>query len=147
MLFANSCLESHDHIKMVVSFIIFSSGAWSRDWGVTFKNQCTLKGKKVVLKCEYDYPNGHEVTSVSWYKARLISGENWLTPLSRLSPPPDFKYLGNYRSDCSLEIKDVQHTDEGAYYFSFKTTYDRWRSTTGLYLFVKGNNTMGKIHQ
>uniref|UniRef100_A0A7N6BBC7 Ig-like domain-containing protein n=1 Tax=Anabas testudineus TaxID=64144 RepID=A0A7N6BBC7_ANATE len=58
-------------------------------------------------------------------------------PFSRLSPPPDFKYLGNYWSDCSLEIKDVQHTDEGAYYFSFKTTYDRWRSTTGLYLFVK----------
>lgn len=113
---------------------------------MTLENQCALKGSSVVMKCKYDYPFGHIVTSVSWYKARLVSGMYKLFYLSSLPSPPNFEYVGNYRGDCSLEINDVQHTDEGAYYFSFETTFNRWRSKTSAYLSVKGNDKMGKIH-
>uniref|UniRef100_A0A3Q3KGE9 B-cell receptor CD22-like n=1 Tax=Mastacembelus armatus TaxID=205130 RepID=A0A3Q3KGE9_9TELE len=57
--------------------------------------------------------------------------------LINLPSPPDHKYVGNYRGDCSLEIRNVQHTDEGGYFFSFVTTLSRWRSKTYSYLTVK----------
>lgn len=127
---------------MTVSFFFFlPKGVRSGDWGVTFKDQCALKGTSVVIKCKYDYPLGHFVTSVSWSKAQQVSGKWTLFPLSNLpSPPNHFRYVGNRWSDCSLEINDLQHTDEGYYFFSFVTTLDRWRSKTAAHLSVKGND-------
>lgn len=122
-------------------FKILPKGVWSGDWGVTFKSQCALKETSVVIKCEYDYPLGHLVTSVSWSKAQQVSGKWRLFPLSNLpSPPNHIKYVGNYWGDCSLEINDLQHTDEGHYFFSFATTFNRWRSKTSAHLSVKGND-------
>uniref|UniRef100_A0A8C6KQT5 Ig-like domain-containing protein n=1 Tax=Nothobranchius furzeri TaxID=105023 RepID=A0A8C6KQT5_NOTFU len=108
----------------------------SGTWGVTLTNQCALKGTSVVLECEYDYPIGNIVMSVRWSKAQLISGRWDLIPISELPSGPDhFKYMGNYRGDCNLKVDRVQPTDEGAYFFSFVTTLNRWRSQTYAYLY------------
>lgn len=116
-------------------------GVWSADWSVTFKNQCAFKGTSVVIKCKYDYPFGHVVTSVGWAKGQQVLGRWSLVPLSNSPSPPDhIRYVGNYRGDCSLEIKDLEHSDEGYYSFSFATTFGRWTSRTTAHLSVKGND-------
>ncbi len=121
----------------------FPKGVWSADWKVIFKNQCALKGASVVIKCQYDYPAGHIVTSVQWSKALYERDRRGLFPLSELSSARDhFTYVGNYWSDCGLKISNVQHTDEGQYFFSFWTTFSRWTSSTHAYLSVKGKDSV-----
>uniref|UniRef100_A0A3P9BG63 Ig-like domain-containing protein n=1 Tax=Maylandia zebra TaxID=106582 RepID=A0A3P9BG63_9CICH len=120
----------------VLYFILFSC-VWSGDWSVTSENQCALKGTSVLINCKYDYPVGHFVTSVSWFKNLYASGRWGLFPLDKLTSSLDhFKYLGNFRGDCSLKVNDVQHTDEGAYYFRFTTTFNRWMSIKPMYFTV-----------
>ncbi|XP_069549189.1 B-cell receptor CD22-like [Brachyistius frenatus] len=91
------------------------------------------------MKCMYDYPFGHVVTSVSWSKLQQHVSGNWqLVPLRNPSSAPDhFEYVGNKRGKCDLEVNNVQLTDEGAYFFSFVTTFNTWRSKTYAYLSVK----------
>lgn len=124
------------------SFSAFlSKGVWSGDWSVTSENQCALKGTSVLINCKYDYPLGHFITSVSWFKKLYASGKWRLFPLDKLPLSPDhFKYLGNYRGDCSLKVNDVQYADEGAYYFRFTTKLNRWMSIKPTYLSVGGND-------
>ncbi|XP_014196067.1 B-cell receptor CD22 isoform X1 [Haplochromis burtoni] len=117
--------------------LVITPGVWSGDWSVTSENQCALKGTSVLINCKYDYPVGHFVTSVSWFKNVYASGRWGLFPLDKLTSSLDhFKYLGNFRGDCSLKVNDVQHTDEGAYYFRFTTTFNRWMSIKPMYLSV-----------
>lgn len=142
ILFAESCgKNSYGQIYLTVSFLFLPKGVWSGDWRVTFEDECALKGTSVVIKCEYDYPLGHIVTAVGWSKAQYVDGKWKQFLLSQIpSPPNHFKYVGNRWSDCTLKINDVQHSDEGAYFFNFVTTLNRWRSKTFVHLSVKGNN-------
>ncbi|XP_044062579.1 carcinoembryonic antigen-related cell adhesion molecule 6-like [Siniperca chuatsi] len=124
--------------SLILVILVMMPDVWCGDWRMTFKNQCALKGTSVVIKCEYDYPLGHIVTSVGWYKAQRVSDQWRLFPLSNLPSPPDhFRYVGNYRNDCSLEINDVQYTDNGAYVFTHK-----WRNETFAQLSVKELTTV-----
>ncbi|XP_067458338.1 B-cell receptor CD22-like [Thunnus thynnus] len=121
----------------ILIVLVVMPGVWSQNWKVTFKNQCAIKGTSVVIKCEYSYPSHHDVNSVHWYKALPVSGRWMLFRLSR-----NFRYVGDYVSDCSLEIKNVQHTDEGRYYFHFVTSYNRWQSRSYAQLSVKELTTV-----
>ncbi|XP_051813039.1 B-cell receptor CD22-like isoform X2 [Acanthochromis polyacanthus] len=124
--------------SLVLIILITLPGVWSGDWGVTLENQCALRGTSVVLKCDYDYPSGHTVTSVSWSKAQYVSNSWRLVALSQLFSPLKFNYVGNKQGDCDLRINNVRFTDEGHYHFSFETRRDRWSSKTFSYLFVRG---------
>lgn len=137
------------HIQLtnnVVCDICLPLGVWSGDWGVTFENQCAVKGASVVLKCSYDYPYDHTVTSVNWYKGQFALGQYKVVHLSRLSSPPEFKYVGNEHGDCSLKLYNVRHSDEGSYYFRFATTTDHWISKKPARLSVKGNKQRAAWH-
>uniref|UniRef100_A0A3P8TIA0 Ig-like domain-containing protein n=1 Tax=Amphiprion percula TaxID=161767 RepID=A0A3P8TIA0_AMPPE len=120
--------------SLILTILVILPGVWSGDWGVTLEHQCALKGTSAILKCDYSYPSGHTVTSVSWSKLQLRYNGRSLVALS----PPHFNYVGNYQGDCDLRINNVQFADEGAYYFSFETRSDRWTSETYSYLFVRG---------
>ncbi|XP_071761091.1 sialic acid-binding Ig-like lectin 16 isoform X2 [Centroberyx gerrardi] len=109
------------------------SGVWSGNWRVTFSNQCAFRGQSVLIQCSYDYPRGHRVTSVTWFRGKYVSGQ-WFT--TALSYQGRFEYLGDKWSNCNLRINNLQDTDEGAYFFQFETTSDRWQSKTYLYLSV-----------
>ncbi|CAB1420299.1 unnamed protein product [Pleuronectes platessa] len=121
----------------MLMILVFMPGVWSGDWGVTFGDQCALRGGSVVMKCSYDYPWRDTVTQVEWSRTLVTSGTWRLHPLSSLPSPRDFKYVGNLYHNCNLKINNVKPTDEGQYYFSFVTTSDKWTSKTYAYLFVK----------
>ncbi|CAN9514068.1 unnamed protein product [Ophioblennius macclurei] len=124
--------------SLILTLLVILPGVWCGDWRVTFANQCVLKGASVVMKCEYDYPFGHIVTSGSWSKRLKKSGRWTLLPLSSLYSISDrYKYVGNRRGNCDLQISDVQLTDEGSYFFSFVTTFSAWTSQTSAFLSVK----------
>uniref|UniRef100_A0A3Q3BG57 B-cell receptor CD22-like n=1 Tax=Kryptolebias marmoratus TaxID=37003 RepID=A0A3Q3BG57_KRYMA len=124
--------------KWILIILVLMPGVWSGNWGVSLENQCALKGSSVVVKCEYDYPFGNFVTSVKWSKAQFVSGKWSLISVSKLSSTPDhFNYIGNHRGDCKLKVNNVQSVDEGAYFFSFVTTLNKWRSKRYAYLTVK----------
>lgn len=117
-------------------------GVWSGPFGVTYdRDQCVLRGASAVINCQYDYPFGHMVTRVGWSKRQQISG-NWeLFPLPIFQNPSErYRYVGNNRGDCRLQINDVQHADAGNYFFSFQTTFSQWTSATSAQLSVKGNS-------
>ncbi|XP_041648472.1 B-cell receptor CD22-like [Cheilinus undulatus] len=114
---------------LILLILVTLPGVWSGDWDVTFTDQCALKGSSVVIRCKYDYPWHHLVTSTGWYKAVRKSGRLVLVPLSEISSDPNhFIYVGDKSSDCSLKINNVQHSDIGGYYFHFKTTLNKWTS-------------------
>ncbi|XP_068180242.1 carcinoembryonic antigen-related cell adhesion molecule 1-like [Antennarius striatus] len=120
---------------LVLLVLVIAPGVWSRDWEVIFYNQCVLRRSVVVIKCEYDYPRGHIVTGMDWYK---VGPNEQLVPLSELqSPTGHFKYVGNYQGDCSLQINDVQQADTGKYYFHFSTILSSWMSKTFFDLHVQ----------
>ncbi|XP_056901064.1 B-cell receptor CD22-like [Takifugu flavidus] len=48
-----------------------------------------------------------------------------------------YRYLGDFISDCRLQINDVQHADAGYYFFSFYTTFEDQKSKTSTKLYVK----------
>ncbi|XP_023266168.1 B-cell receptor CD22-like isoform X2 [Seriola lalandi dorsalis] len=121
----------------ILMILVIMPGVWSGYWSVIFENQCALKGTSVVIKCSYDYPSDHTVTSRWWSKAQYIFGAWSLVPLSRLHTPPDFRYVGDDHGNCDLEINNVRHADEGAYFFSFVTTRNRWTSRNFAELSVK----------
>ncbi|KAM6910461.1 B-cell receptor CD22-like [Xenentodon cancila] len=124
--------------RWIQIFLIITPGVLSGDWGVSLENQCALRGTSVILKCRYDYPFVHIVTSVSWSKA-VYTSKSWnLISLDQLpSPTGHYKYIGNYRGDCRLRVNDVQPTDEGEYFFSFVTTLSKWKSKGHAQLSVK----------
>ncbi|XP_067366721.1 B-cell receptor CD22-like [Channa argus] len=124
--------------RLVLMILVIFPGVLSGDWGVAFNNQCAIRGTTIVIKCKYNYPSGHFVESVGWSKGQLAFGQNALFSLSKLPPAPShFMYVGNFMHDCSLKINNVQDTDEGAYYFSFVTSLDKWKSRRPAHLSVK----------
>ncbi|XP_075937555.1 igLON family member 5-like isoform X3 [Anarhichas minor] len=133
-----SCVLMLTMERLILIILVTVPGVLSGDWRVTYGDQCALKGTSVVIKCEYDYPWGHIVTAVSWSKAQYVAGEWKKLLLSQLASPPNhFRYVGNYRGDCSQTVNDVQHTDEGDYFFSFVTTLNRWERPTPAHLSVR----------
>ncbi|XP_061899741.1 B-cell receptor CD22-like isoform X3 [Entelurus aequoreus] len=117
--------------------LLFISHAWSGDWRVTFKDQCALEGASVLIGCEYDYPLGHLVTSVAWYRGQQMSDRWILYSLPTSSTQVHFQYVGNSRGNCSLRINNLKRADEGHYFFSFKTLLNSWTSRRPLHLSVK----------
>ncbi|XP_061644457.1 B-cell receptor CD22-like isoform X1 [Phyllopteryx taeniolatus] len=113
--------------------LVFISGVLSGDWGVTFENQCALEGTTVLVRCQYDYPLFHIVTSTRWFQARWDSGRHITS-----ATPHHFEYVGNSWKDCSLKIHNIKRADEGHYRFRFVTTLRSWTSKNTLYLSVKG---------
>ncbi|CAG12875.1 unnamed protein product [Tetraodon nigroviridis] len=121
------------------------AGVWSGPLGVTFgRDQCVLRGESVVIDCKYDYPLAHIVTGVSWAKSQQRSGNGELVPLLTSQNSGRFRYVGNYRGNCNLQISDVQLADEGSYVFGFRTTL-AWltTSTTPAQLFVRELTAVG----
>ncbi|XP_032415525.1 B-cell receptor CD22-like [Xiphophorus hellerii] len=129
--------------RWIIIILGLIPGVWSGRWGVTYENQCALRGTSVDLKCKYGYTSGNLVTRVSWSKAQQVSNGWVQVPLSLLpSLPNHFTYIGDYHGNCDLRINNVQPSDQGAYYFKFAGTFGKWTSDTYASLTVRELTTM-----
>ncbi|XP_053738027.1 B-cell receptor CD22-like [Synchiropus splendidus] len=113
--------------------LVLTPGVFS-GWGVLFGPQCALRGSSIVIKCSYNYPWGHIVKSVTWSKRMFLNGK-W-QKVALPVEPGKYEYAGNYEGNCDLKIKNIQYTDTGSYYFSFKTYRDQWSSQNDAQLSV-----------
>ncbi|XP_056901062.1 lachesin-like, partial [Takifugu flavidus] len=128
-------LSMKSHILIILATI---SGARRGSLEVTLDSDlCVLRGASAVINCRYSKPFYHAVTGVGWWKQYQLVGY-W-----RPGSLPNFRdysqryrYLGDFISDCSLQINDVQHTDAGKYSFSFYTRSEK-KSKTSTELYVK----------
>ncbi|XP_029694106.1 B-cell receptor CD22-like [Takifugu rubripes] len=128
-------LSMKSHILIILATI---SGAQRGSLEVTLDSDlCVLRGASAVINCRYSNPFPNTVNLVVWKKFQQVAGR-W----RRVSLPifgvssQRYRYLGNYISDCRLQINDVQHVDAGYYFFSFYTRSEK-KSKTSTKLYVK----------
>ncbi|XP_029694093.1 B-cell receptor CD22-like isoform X2 [Takifugu rubripes] len=124
------------HILIILATI---SGARRGSLEVTLDSDlCVLRGASAVINCQYSNPFSHAVTTVGWWKQYQVVGYRWPGSLPNFGASSQcYRYLGDYISDCRLQINDVQHTDAGNYSFSFSTWSETQTSKTSTELDVK----------
>ncbi|XP_056900491.1 B-cell receptor CD22-like isoform X3 [Takifugu flavidus] len=128
-------LSMRSHFLIILATI---SGARRGSLEVTLDSDlCVLRGASAVINCRYSKPFSHAVTEVDWWKHKQVVGY-W-----RRGSLPNFRdssqryrYLGDFISDCRLQINDVQHADAGNYFFSFYARSEE-KSKTSTKLYVK----------
>ncbi|XP_029694103.1 B-cell receptor CD22-like isoform X2 [Takifugu rubripes] len=129
-------LSMRSHFLIILATI---SGAQRGSLEVTLDSDlCVLRGASAVINCRYSKPLTDTLTTVGWTKQYQMVGywEPGSLPNFEASSQR-YRYLGDYISDCRLQINDVQHTDAGDYSFSFLTRSEDQTSKTSTELYVK----------
>eukprot|EP00066_Takifugu_rubripes_P026891 XP_011616157.1 PREDICTED: uncharacterized protein LOC105418408 [Takifugu rubripes] len=122
-------LSMKSHILIILATI---SGAQRGSLEVTLDSDlCVLRGASAVINCRYSNPFYHSVTAVGWRKQKQEVGYWEPGSLPNFGASSQrYRYLGNFTSDCRLQINDVQHADAGNYFFSFYTWSEKKSKTS-----------------
>ncbi|XP_029694095.1 B-cell receptor CD22-like isoform X1 [Takifugu rubripes] len=129
-------LSMRSHFLIILATI---SGAQRGSLEVTLdRDLCVLRGASAVINCRYSNPLTDTVTTVGWMKQYQMVGYWRPGSLPNFGASSQrYRYLGDFISDCRLQINDVQHVDAGNYSFSFLTRSEDQTSKTSTELYVK----------
>uniref|UniRef100_A0A3Q4I8W5 Ig-like domain-containing protein n=1 Tax=Neolamprologus brichardi TaxID=32507 RepID=A0A3Q4I8W5_NEOBR len=146
--------EEHRHLTWML-MLLFLTGKCSTcvicsKWNVDDQqpHMCVVKGSSVVTLCPFSYPDKHIVQEVMWGHNKNIFAGPFIYHSGSNNSSLRFQYVGDKRNNCSLQIHQVEHSDEGKYAFRFITnsTNGQWTGKSGSTLkIVDLNISMTKL--
>ena len=129
------------------SILWYVTGVWGDEgWEVKYPASfCAIKGSTVTIPCRYKYPEKHHPVRVIWCINHPICQTT--TPKfydsNSTTNHPGFKYIGDKKNNCTLQIENINTTDSKTYRFRFETDpKNAHTGQSGVHIEVRGEDIL-----